>query len=111
MMYIHLVDVSPVPPFIAGMAGDIGGGVGAAVNDMGLVAAADEASEGGEKVVSLDAGRNELVPDIDVGRAGGAGAMGGAIAGAGGRGGAKALCKGWGRGQDDEPGSQRLSGT
>ena len=88
--YIHLVRFSPLP-FAEGIAGDIGGGVGAA-NDIGL-AVADDASEGGEKVVSLDAGRNEPVPDIDVGLAGGVGAMGGAIpAAAGGRGGAKALC-------------------
>lgn len=89
LLYIHLVKVSPLP-FIEGNAGDIGGGVGAA-NDIGL-AAADDASEGGEKVVSLDAGRNEPVPDIDIGLAGGAGAMGGVMAAAGGRGGAKALC-------------------
>lgn len=88
---LHRVKVSP-PPFIVCIAGDIGGGVATgAANDIGL-AAADDASEGGVNVVSLEAGRNDPVPPIDVGRAGGAGATGGVITGAGGRGGANALC-------------------
>jgi hypothetical protein len=90
-LYVQRVKVSP-PPSIIGIAGDIGGGVAAgAANDIGL-AAAEDANEGGVKAVSLAAGRNDAVPAIEVGRAGGDGATGGGITGPGGRGGAKALC-------------------
>lgn len=61
------------------------GGAGAA-NDVGL---AVDASDGGLKVVSLGAGRNDPA-DMDVGRAGGGGGTG---ADTGGRGGARDLCE------------------